>query len=143
MSRIGSGLGRESRLGRVPNRWHRVGEPRERGTLALQGAERSDGAGALCVVLESCDSVLGYVSQDRIAVQGRLTRVPKTGLRDGMGLIAAQVTSVHIPRSPLASPRCKRIWAGVRKTQWTAGFCATDQLSHLFSTLLTLPHFDR
>lgn len=48
-------------------------------------------------VLESCESVLGYVSQDRNAVQGRLTGVPKTGLRDGMGLIAAQVTSVRIP----------------------------------------------
>lgn len=49
------------------------------------------------MVLESCDSVLGYVSQDSIAVQGRLTRVPKTGLRDGMGLIAAPVTSVRTP----------------------------------------------
>ena len=99
MSRIGSGMGRESRLGRVPNRWHRVGEPRERGTLALQGAERSDGAGALCVVLESCDSVLGYVSQDRNAVQGRLTGVPKTGLGDGMGLTAprARNPNVHPP----------------------------------------------
>ena len=26
---------------------------------------------------------------------------------------------------------------------WTAGSYATDQLCHLFSTLLTLPHFDR
>lgn len=51
------------------------------------------------MVLESWDSVLGYVSQDRIAVDGRLARAPQMGLRDGMGLIAAQVTSVCIPTS--------------------------------------------